>query len=91
MADRKYKCLNPVGIQDPVESLSPYPPPHNPQRQEHLFQHRCRWRAGYHHSPYQALQSDYPEVNWHITTAAEHRTIAGSSALSEEEMKTADA
>ena len=37
------------------------------------------------------LQSDYPEVNWNITTAAEHRTIAGSSALSEEEMKTADA
>ena len=37
------------------------------------------------------LQSDYPQVNWQIRTAAEHRTIAGSSALSEEDMKVADA
>ena len=37
------------------------------------------------------LQSDYPQVNWQIRMAAAHRTAAGSSALSEEDMKVADA
>jgi len=37
------------------------------------------------------LQDMYPEINWKVTHAAPHRTIAGSLALTEEEMKTADA
>ncbi len=37
------------------------------------------------------LQALYPNINWKITYAGAHRTIAGSIALSEEEMKTADA
>ena len=37
------------------------------------------------------LQEAYPQVNWKITQAAPHATIAGSIALSEEEMKDADA
>jgi hypothetical protein len=37
------------------------------------------------------LQKLYPEVNWQLTHAAPHRTIAGSIALTPEEMKTADA
>jgi hypothetical protein len=37
------------------------------------------------------LQEAYPNVNWKITQAAPHATIAGSIALSEEEMKDADA
>ena len=37
------------------------------------------------------LQALYPDVNWKVTYAAPHMTIAGSIALTEEEMKTADA
>jgi hypothetical protein len=37
------------------------------------------------------LQMLYPNVNWKVTYAAPHMTIAGSVALTEEEMKTADA
>jgi hypothetical protein len=37
------------------------------------------------------LQNDYPQVNWKVTYAAPHLTIAGSIALSDEEMKDADA
>ena len=37
------------------------------------------------------LPADYPQVDWQVRTAAAHLTIAGSSALSEEEMKVADA
>ncbi len=38
-----------------------------------------------------ALQRAYPQVNWKVTRAAPHMTIAGSVALSPEEMKDADA
>ncbi len=91
MADKVYKCLNPVGIHDPVEE---YP---LAKRLETLKGKNIYFSIGAGGEQdiilplSKRLQSDYPEVNWHITTAAEHRTIEGSSALSEEEMKTADA
>jgi hypothetical protein len=37
------------------------------------------------------LQEQYPDINWKLTRAAPHRTIAGSIALTDEEMKDADA
>lgn len=91
MAEKVYKCLNPVGIHDPVD-LYPLSPRLTALKGKNIY---FSIGAGGEQDIVipltKRLQSDYPEVNWHITTTAEHRTIAGSSALSEEEMKTADA
>jgi hypothetical protein len=83
--DRVYKCLNPVGIQDPVD-LFPlarrldgldgktiYLSQGGGGEQDILIPLRKR------------LQGDYPNVNWKMVMAGR------GGALSEEEMKSADA
>jgi hypothetical protein len=91
MAEKKYKCLNPVGIQTSVE-LYPLAPRLDKLDGKTIY---ISIGAGGEQDitiplP-KALQRDYPNVNWQVTRAAAHMTKAGSIALSEEEMKTADA
>ena len=91
MAEKVYKCLNPVGIQEPVD-LSPLAPRLTSLDGKTIY---ISIGAGGEQDitiplP-KALQAHYPNVNWKVTNAAPHMTIAGSIALSEEEMKTADA
>jgi hypothetical protein len=86
-----YKCINPVGIQEPVD-LHPLAPRLDKLEGKNIY---VSIGAGGEQDitiplP-QVLQRVYPQVNWHVTRAAPHMTIAGSIALSSEEMKTADA
>jgi len=91
MPDKVYKCLNPVGIQDPV-TLFPISKRLDRLDGKHIF---FSIGAGSEQDIIiplrKRLQSDYPQVNWHIQMSAAHATKAGSSALSEEDMKIADA
>jgi hypothetical protein len=91
VTERVYKCLNPVGIQDPVNLRAISPRLDTIKGKNIYFSIGAGGEQDILIPLTKRLQSDYPEVNWHITTAAEHRSIAGSSALSDEEMKTADA
>jgi hypothetical protein len=93
MADkgRVYKCLNPLGMQEPVD-LHPLAPRLDSLDGKTIY---ISIGAGGEQDitiplP-QALQRTYPNVNWKVTRAAPHMTVAGSIALSPEEMKTADA
>jgi hypothetical protein len=91
MADQVYKCLNPVGIQDPV-TLFPIS-----KRLDKLDGKTIFFSIGAGGEQdiiiplTKRLQSDYPQVKWRMQMSAAHATKAGSSALSEEEMKVADA
>ncbi len=91
MPRKTYKCLNPVGIQDPVDLLPISPRLDTLKGKTIFFSIGAGGEQDIIIPLTKRLQSDYPEVDWQIRTAAEHRTIAGSSALSEEDMKVADA
>ena len=91
MADKTYKCLNPVGIQDPVKQYALAPRLDKLEGKTIYFSIGAGGEQDIIIPLTKRLPVDFPQVNWKITMAAEHKTIAGSSALSEEEMKTADA
>jgi hypothetical protein len=91
--ERVYKCLNPVGAQESVE-LHPLAPRLDKDKlagKTIYVSVGAGGEQGLMIPLPKRLQALYPEVNWKITHAAPHMTIAGSVALSEEEMKTADA
>ena len=93
MAEKIYKCLNPVGIQDPVD-LHPLAPRLDKDKLDGKTIYLSIGAGGEQGLMIplpKVLQEKYPNVIWKITHAAPHKTIAGSVALSEEEMKTADA
>ncbi|MFC1920648.1 hypothetical protein ACFLYQ_02855 [Chloroflexota bacterium] len=90
MADKIYKCLNPVGIQDPVEQIPLSPRLDSLDGKTIYFSIGPGGEQDIIIPLTKQLPLRYPNINWKITTAAEHKTIRGSSALSEEEMKTAD-
>jgi len=91
MTNKVHKCLNPVGIQEPVELLPISPRLDKLDGKKIFFSIGVGGEQDIIIPLTKRLQSDYPQVDWQIRTAAEHRTIAGSSALSEEDMKVADA
>ncbi|MFC2039102.1 hypothetical protein ACFLUG_04965 [Chloroflexota bacterium] len=91
MTDKVYKFHNPVGIQDPVEQYPLAPRLDSIDGKTIYFSIGAGGEQDILIPLVKRLPIDYPQVNWKITTAAEHKTVAGSSALSEEEMKTADA
>jgi hypothetical protein len=91
MAQKIYRCLNPVGIQDPIDLLPISPRLDKLDGKKIFFSIGAGGEQDIIIPLTKRLQSDYPQVDWQIRTAAEHRTVAGSSALSEEEMKVADA
>jgi hypothetical protein len=86
-----YKCLNPVGIQDPVDLLPISKRLDKLDGKTIFFSIGAGGEQDIIIPLTKRLQSDYPQVKWQIRTAAAHMTIAGSSALSEEKMKVADA
>ena len=88
-----YKCLNPVGTQYPVEMypLAPRLDKDKLAGKTIYISVGAGGEQGLMIPLPKKLQQLYPEVNWKVTHAAPHRTIAGSVALTEEEMKDADA
>jgi hypothetical protein len=93
MADQSklYKCLNPVGLHEPVELHPLAPRLDNLDGKTIYISVGAGGEQGIMIPLPKMLQEAYPQVNWKITQAAPHATIAGSIALSEEEMKDADA
>ncbi|MFC1900026.1 hypothetical protein ACFLYN_00365 [Chloroflexota bacterium] len=91
MTDNIYKCLSPVGIQDPVEQIPLAPRLDRLEGKNIVFSIGAGGEQDILIPLTKRLPEDYPDVNWNIVYAAEHKTIAGSSALSEEQMKTTDA
>jgi hypothetical protein len=91
--ERTYKCLNPVGIQQPIEMypLAPRLDKNKLAGKTIYISVGAGGEQGLMIPLPKKLQQLYPEVNWKVTHAAPHRTIAGSVALSDEEMKDADA
>lgn len=93
MTDKVYKCLNPVGYEETVElyPLSPRLDKDKLAGKTIYISIGAGGEQGLMIPLPKRLQELYPEINWKITRAAPHRTIAGSIALSEEEIKDADA
>jgi len=93
MADKGkvYKCLNPVGIQEPVE-LYPLAPRLDKLDGKTIYiSVGAGGEQGVMIPLPKRLQALYSSVNLKVTYAAPHATIAGSIALTQEEMKDADA
>ena len=91
--EKTYKFLNPVGIQEPVQ-LYPLAPRLDPKKLDGKTIYISVGAGGEQGLMIplpKRLQAEYPNVNWKVTYAAPHMTIAGSVALTDEEMKTADA
>ncbi len=88
--DKTYKCLNPVGIQEPLDTFPLAPRLDTLDGKTIYLSIGAGGEQDITIPLPKLLQSAYPNVNWKITRAAPHLTIAGSIALSEEEMKTAD-
>ena len=88
--EKTYKCLNPTGMQMPVKTF-PLAPRLDTLDGKTIY---ISIGAGGEQDiliPLPGkLQEKYPKINWKVTRAAAHLTIAGSIALTEEEMKTAD-
>ena len=89
--DKVYRFLNPVGYQEPVKMKALAP------RLKTLDGARITMSVGAGGEQgiliplVKMLPERYPQVKWNISYAAAHGTKAGSTALSEEEMKTTDA
>ena len=90
--EREYKCLNPVGMSKPVElyPLAARLDKNKLAGKTIYISVGAGGEQGLMIPLPKKLQQLYPEVNWKVTHAPPHRTIAGSIALTEEEMKTAD-
>ncbi len=86
MADTKYKCLNPVGIQDPI-TFHPLAPRLDKIDGKKIY---VTINAGGDQDItiplLKRLQSDYPNVKWEI-----RRKFGFSAELTDEERKDADA
>jgi hypothetical protein len=93
VADKIYKCLNPVGIEKPIEMypLSPRLDKNKLAGKTIYISVGAGGEQGLMIPLPKRLKELYPDINWKLTHAAPHRTIAGSIALSDEEMKDADA
>ncbi len=84
-ATEVYKCLNPVGIQDPVDTF-PLAPRLTTIDGKEIYFSICG-EPDVTIALEKRLKSDYPNVNWKIKKTYQLVPIP----LSEEEMKTADA
>ena len=93
MAEKVYRCLDPIGIEPEVE-LYPVAPRLDKDKlagKTIYISVGAGGEQGLMIPLPKKLQERYPEINWKVTYAAPHRTIAGSIALTEEQMKDADA
>jgi hypothetical protein len=89
--DKVYKCLNPVGIQEPVEQRPLSPRLDKLDGKTIYLSVGAGGEQGILIPLVKKLPEKYPQVNWKISYAAPHATKEGSVALAEEEMKDADA
>jgi hypothetical protein len=90
MAEKTYKCLNPVGIHTPVD-LSPLAPRLDKFDGKTIF---VSIGAGGEQDitiplP-KKLQEKYPQVNWIIQGAGPHLTKAGSISLTDEQVESGE-
>jgi hypothetical protein len=90
MAEKTYKCLNPVGIHTPV-NLSPLAPRLDKLDGKTIF---VSIGAGGEQDitiplP-KKLQEKYPQVNWIIQGAGPHLTKAGSISLTDEQVESGE-
>jgi hypothetical protein len=90
MAEKTYKCLNPVGIHTPVD-LSPLAPRLDKLDGKTIF---VSIGAGGEQDitiplP-KKLQEKYPQVNWIIQGAGPHLTKAGSISLTDEQVQSGE-
>ena len=91
MAESKvYKCLNPIGIHEPVD-LSPLAPRLDKLDGKTIF---VSIGAGGEQDitiplP-KKLQEKYPQVNWIIQGAGPHLTKAGSISLTDEQVESGE-
>jgi hypothetical protein len=90
MAEKTYKCLNPVGIHTPVD-LSPLAPRLDKLDGKTIF---VSIGAGGEQDitiplP-KKLQEKYPQVNWVIQGAGPHLTKAGSISLTDEQVESGE-
>ena len=81
--DRVYKCLNPVGIQDPVDMFPLAPRLDKIDGKTIYFSLGAGGEQEILIPLRKRLLSDYPNVNW--------KTVTAGRGLSDEELKTADA
>lgn len=82
--DRVYKCLNPAGIQDPVDQFPLAPRLDKLDGKTIYLSQGGGGEAEILIPLRKRLQSDYPNVNWKMVMAG----MGGP--LTEEELKTAD-
>jgi len=85
MADKKYKCLNPVGIQEPVD-LSPLATRLNTINGKTIHLSICG-EPDITIPLEKRLKGEYPDVNWTVKKTYNITPIQ----LSEEERKTTEA
>ncbi len=85
MAEKKYKCLNPVGIQEPVDLL-PLAPRLNKLDGKTIHLSICG-EPDITIPLEKRLKTDYPNVNWTVKKTYNIMPIR----LTEEERKTTDA
>ena len=90
MADKVYRCLNPVGIQEPVEQFPISPRVDSLDGKNIFFSIGVGGEQDIIIPLRKRLPEMYPNVHWHFYMAAAHMTKDGSSALAEEDMKIAD-
>ena len=82
--DKVYKCLNPVGLQEPVETF-----PLAPRLKSIDGKEICLSLCGepdVNIALEKRLKSDYPDVNWRVKKTYSAHPVQ----LSDEEMKTTD-
>jgi len=85
MAEREvYKCLNPVGIQEPVDTFPLAPRLDTIDGKEIYFS--ITGEPDINIALEKKLKSDYPNVNWKVKKSYMPAPVP----LSDEEMKTAD-
>lgn len=91
MADKTYKFMNPVGIQDPVEQRPLAPRLDTLEGKRIVMSVGAGGEQGILIPLVKMLPERYPQVNWKISYAAAHMTKAGSLALDEEDVGRTDA
>lgn len=83
MADKVYKFLNPVGIQEPVEQHGLAPRLDTLEGKNITLSVGAGGEQGILIPLVKMLPERYPQVNWNISYAAPVATKAGSRALNE--------
>jgi hypothetical protein len=81
--ERTYKCLNPIGIQDPVDLYPLAPRLDRLDGKTIIFNRLVQVERELIIPLEKMLRNDYPEVNWYVRESG--------PPISDEELKSADA